>query len=62
MPVVSPIRSSSDRQREILSLPYGTRIAIARKSAREGYGFEDLMILFNISESDARRIVFGREG
>lgn len=42
--------------------PYRDRLKLARSAASCGLGREDLEVTFNISESDARRIVFGRDG
>jgi len=41
--------------------PYRDRLKLARCAASCGLGREDLEVTFNISESDARRIVFGRD-
>lgn len=39
---------------------YRDRVELARNAAGAGPGFEDLVATFNISERDARFIVFGR--
>jgi hypothetical protein len=40
---------------------YRDRVKLAREAAKYGLGFEDLVATFNISERDARHIVFGRD-
>lgn len=40
--------------------PYRNRVKLARNAAEVGHGWEDLVTRFNISERDARHIVFGR--
>jgi hypothetical protein len=38
-----------------------SKITEAQRLAREGYGFQDLMVKLGLSEDDARYLVFGRE-
>lgn len=47
------------RQQVRLAL-YRDRVALARKAAETGLGFEDLVVFFNLAERDAKHIVFGR--
>ena len=48
-------------QKKLISAePYRERVKLAREAAEAGHGHEDLVVTFNISERDARHIVFGK--
>lgn len=54
-PMLNEIRRDMARRE-----PYRDRVKLARNAAEVGLGWEDLVTRFNISERDARHIVFGR--
>ena len=47
-------------RRSILRETYRSRMEMAGDAAATGHGYEDLVAMFNISERDARQIVFGK--
>lgn len=50
----------SRRERSVKDFSYQTRMELARNWAASGAGWEDLHFKLNISERDARYLVFGR--